>query len=98
MPLLINLRHLEKRDLTLKGELPVADLDIDTRDACADDWWTVYAWEHPYFYSFLELQFIQRGPGWRVFDRTRAVLFRFCDVRFLQAAAVWLAQRMLRQL
>jgi len=32
MPLLINLRHLEKHDLTLNGELPVADLDLDTRD------------------------------------------------------------------
>jgi len=32
MPLLINLRHLEKHDLTLEGELPVGDLDIDTRD------------------------------------------------------------------
>jgi len=32
MPLLINLRHLEKHDVTLQGELPVADLDIDTRD------------------------------------------------------------------
>ena len=32
MPLLINLRHLEKRDLSLKGELPGAELNIDTRD------------------------------------------------------------------
>lgn len=32
MALLINLRHLERDDLTLKGELPVADLDLDTRD------------------------------------------------------------------
>lgn len=32
MPLLINLRHLEKDDLTLGGELPVAALDLDTRD------------------------------------------------------------------
>ncbi len=32
MPLLINLRHLEKRDLALNGELPVAELDIETRD------------------------------------------------------------------
>lgn len=32
MPLLINLRHLEKRDLALNGELPVPELDIDTRD------------------------------------------------------------------
>jgi uncharacterized protein len=32
MPLLVNLRHLESRDLTLKGELPAAELDIETRD------------------------------------------------------------------
>jgi len=32
MPLLVNLRHLEKDDLTLKGELAVEELDIDTRD------------------------------------------------------------------
>ena len=32
MSLLVNLRHLETRDLTLKGELPAAHLDIDTRD------------------------------------------------------------------
>ena len=32
MPLLINLRHLERDDLTLKGQLPVAELDLDTRD------------------------------------------------------------------
>ena len=32
MPLLINLRHLEHDDLTLKGELPIAELDLDIRD------------------------------------------------------------------
>lgn len=32
MPLLVNLRHLEQKDLTLKGELPVAELDIELRD------------------------------------------------------------------
>jgi uncharacterized protein len=32
MPLLVNLRHLERDDLKLVGELPAADLDIDTRD------------------------------------------------------------------
>ena len=32
MPLQVNLRHLENRDLTLKGELPAAELEIDTRD------------------------------------------------------------------
>ena len=32
MPLLVNLRHLETRDVRLKGELPVAELDIATPD------------------------------------------------------------------
>jgi len=32
MPLLVNLRHLERRDLALKGELPVSELDLDLRD------------------------------------------------------------------
>ena len=32
MPLTVNLRHLEAHDLSLQGELSVADLDIDTRD------------------------------------------------------------------
>jgi uncharacterized metal-binding protein YceD (DUF177 family) len=32
MALLINLRHLEREDLPLTGELPVAELDLDTRD------------------------------------------------------------------
>lgn len=32
MPLLVNLHHLAQRPVTLKGELPVGDLDIDTRD------------------------------------------------------------------
>ena len=32
MPLLVNLRHVEKDDLTLKGELSAEELDIDTRD------------------------------------------------------------------
>ena len=32
MPSLINLRHLEKRDLTLDGELSAAELNIDTAD------------------------------------------------------------------
>jgi uncharacterized protein len=32
MPLLINLRHLEKGDLTLKGELPASELDLDIHD------------------------------------------------------------------
>jgi uncharacterized protein len=32
MPLIVNLRHLASRDLRLKGELPVAELDLDLRD------------------------------------------------------------------
>jgi uncharacterized protein len=32
MPLLVNLRHLERQDLQLEGALPVTELDIDTRD------------------------------------------------------------------
>jgi len=32
MPLVVNLRHLEAHDIHLKGELPAAELDIDTRD------------------------------------------------------------------
>ena len=32
MPLTVNLRHLEAHNLRLQGELPIADLDIDTRD------------------------------------------------------------------
>ena len=32
MPLRVNLRHLERTDLSLKGELPVAELDIELRD------------------------------------------------------------------
>lgn len=32
MPLLVNLRHLERNDLKLVGELSVAELDMDTRD------------------------------------------------------------------
>ena len=32
MPVIVNLRHLEARDAHLQGELPVAELDIDTRD------------------------------------------------------------------
>ncbi len=32
MPLLINLRHLEAHNVHLRGELSVADLDVDSRD------------------------------------------------------------------
>ncbi len=36
MPLLINVRHLEKNDLSLEGELPVEDLDITGIDDCIE--------------------------------------------------------------
>jgi uncharacterized protein len=32
MPLLVNLRHLERQNVRLAGELPLAELDLDTRD------------------------------------------------------------------
>ena len=32
MPLLVNLRHLEQRNLTLEGEIPPAELEVDSRD------------------------------------------------------------------
>jgi uncharacterized protein len=32
MPLVVNLRHLEAHNIQLKGELPVAELDLDLRD------------------------------------------------------------------
>ena len=32
MPLLVNLRHLEKGDLSLKGDLPAKELDLDIHD------------------------------------------------------------------
>jgi len=32
MPISVNLRHLEAHDVRLQGELPIAELDVDTRD------------------------------------------------------------------
>ena len=32
MPLSVNLRHLEEKDAVLRGDLPVAELDLDPRD------------------------------------------------------------------
>ena len=32
MPLLVNLRHLEEQEIHLKGELPVAELDLALKD------------------------------------------------------------------
>ena len=32
MPLVVNLRHLEAHNVELEGELPVKELDLDTRD------------------------------------------------------------------
>jgi uncharacterized protein len=33
MTLIVNLRHLEERDVVLHGEVPADELDMDTRDA-----------------------------------------------------------------
>jgi len=33
MPLIVNLRQLEHRNQALRGDLPLAELDLDTRDA-----------------------------------------------------------------
>ena len=32
MPLVVNLRHLEEHDVVLRGELPLAELDLDPCD------------------------------------------------------------------
>ncbi|MGO8926219.1 MAG: hypothetical protein ACLQU3_04925 [Limisphaerales bacterium] len=32
MPLVVNLRHLEARNIRLEGQLPARELDIDTLD------------------------------------------------------------------
>ncbi|HKI69696.1 MAG TPA: hypothetical protein VKA67_08910, partial [Verrucomicrobiae bacterium] len=32
MPIVVNIRHLEKHNVTLGGQLPAAELDIDARD------------------------------------------------------------------
>jgi uncharacterized metal-binding protein YceD (DUF177 family) len=32
MPLLVNLRHLEEHNLKLEGQMPIEELDIETRD------------------------------------------------------------------
>ena len=32
MPLVVNLRHLEEHDVMLRGELPLAELDLDPHD------------------------------------------------------------------
>lgn len=32
MPIVVNIRHLEKHNVQLEGQLPVVELDIDTRD------------------------------------------------------------------
>jgi uncharacterized metal-binding protein YceD (DUF177 family) len=32
MPLMVNLRHLEERNVILRGELPLNELDLETRD------------------------------------------------------------------
>ena len=32
MPLIVNLRHLKEKDVILRGELPVSELDLETHD------------------------------------------------------------------
>src|ERR1700761_3105683 len=32
MPLLVNIRHLETKEIHLEGEMPVAELELDTQD------------------------------------------------------------------
>jgi uncharacterized metal-binding protein YceD (DUF177 family) len=44
MPLVVNLRHLETRNLHLEGEVPVQELDLQLRD-------TIVRAEHPLHYA-----------------------------------------------
>jgi|SRR4051812_11069156 uncharacterized protein len=53
MPLTFNVRHLEQRELSLKGELPVSELDLDQLDEL------VHA-DHPLRYD-LEVQKLDNG-------------------------------------
>src|SRR3982751_6209064 len=53
MPLIVNLRHLELQDVPLEGELPVKELDLETRDE------TIQA-RQPLKYN-LEAQKIEEG-------------------------------------
>jgi uncharacterized protein len=48
MPITVNLRHLEQHNVLLEGELPVEELDVDTRDE-------MIRAEHPLQYN-LEVQ------------------------------------------
>jgi uncharacterized protein len=59
MPLIVNLRHLEDRDVMLRGELPVAELDLDPHDE-------MIRVEQPLRYE-LEVQLLDRSllvHGW----------------------------------
>lgn len=53
MPLLVNLRHLEARNLRLQGELPARQLDFDARDE-------MIRAEDPLRYDF-EVQKVEHG-------------------------------------
>ena len=53
MPIKVNLRHLEEKELNIEGQLPVAELDIDTRDE-------VVQVTHPLEYE-LEVQRLESG-------------------------------------
>ena len=53
MPLVVNLRHLETHNVRMKGELPVEELDIDSRDE-------VIRVAHPLDYD-LEVQRLEDG-------------------------------------
>src|SRR5438270_2715090 len=53
MSLMINLRHLEAHNIRLKGEVPVAELDLDPRDEMIEV-------EHPLQYD-LEVEKLEGG-------------------------------------
>jgi uncharacterized protein len=74
MPIVVNLRHLEAHNVTLAGELPSAELDIDTRDA-------MLRVTHPVQY---ELEVQKMEAGLLVTGRLRILLDCHC-VRCLKA-------------
>ena len=53
MPLSVNLRHLDAHNVELEGELPVEDLDLETRDE-------MIRVDHPLDYA-LEVQRVEDG-------------------------------------
>jgi uncharacterized protein len=59
MPLIVNLRHLEEHDVILRGELPAAELDLESHDEMIQ---VVQPLRHQ-----LEVQLLDRGllvRGW----------------------------------